>query len=515
MSESPSPLGFAIVGVGASAGGIEAFERLLRYVPETARLAFVFVQHRGLEQTSELVATLEAATNMPIHYAKHGMRVEPGRVYVTEPGVDVAIRAGELACSQPTSNGAREAMPVDFFLRSLAAERGKRAIGVVLSGSARDGTEGLRAIRAEGGIALAQAPCSARFADMPQSAIDAAAVDYCLDLPELGAELVRLSVQPYVHAQDSVGRDPNADLVGRMREQSGSGFRQLKSDPLTHRLAQRLASRGLTDLHTYLALLDSEPSDVVAAALDADDPARPVPGERLARLEQDLAATREYLHILIEAHARAAGELKHSATPAYGGLGLGLSLVRRLVELHGGSMRVVSTASDRGPTFTVTFPFGSPDDAPDPARFSHLLERPGRTKSYAALSGVRVLVIDDDPHTREAVLEVLHYTGANVTVAASAAEGLSAYTAFEPQVIVCEIAMQTEDGYAFIRKLRLHEGAAHRRPIPAMALTSLVSAADKQRVLAAGYQRHLAKPIDIDRLRDAVLELTERGRGVS
>lgn len=501
MSEAPSPLGFAIVGVGAAAGGSEAFEGLLRHVPQSARLAFVFIQDRDPASPIDPIASLRAATKMPIQYGRQGTRVEPGQVYLSEPGVDVAIRSGELVCSPAPkkSSRGREATPVDFFLRSLATERGKRAIGVVLSGAGNDGTEGLHAIRAVGGITLAQAPCSARSPSMPQSAIDAAAVDYCLDLPELGEELVRLCIQPYVHVQGSVEYDPN----------------ELKADDEPNRLAQRLASRGFADLHSYLAVLDSEPSDALlnspaAGLLEADDAARAEPGERVARLEQDLAATREYLHLLIEAHTRAVAELGRSTMPAYGGLGLGLSLVRRLVELHGGSMTVDSAASDRGPTFTVTFPYGTSDDLPDPARFSRLLERPGRRKSYAALSGVRVLVIEADLNTREAVLEVLHYTGANVRVAASAAEGLSAYQEFNPEVIVCEVVMEHDDGYVFIRKLRLLEAASHRQPVPAMALTSLVSSEDKRQVLAAGYQRHLAKPIDIDRLRDAVLELTGR-----
>ena len=125
-----------------------------------------------------------------------------------------------------------------------------------------------------------------------------------------------------------------------------------------------------------------------------------------------------------------------------------------------------------------------------------------------SLAELRVLFIDDDQRTREAVLEVLQLAGARVELAASAAEGLLAVDMFKPNVILCDIAMPGEDGYAFVRKLRAHDperGAA----IPALALTALATEEDRRRALAAGFQLHLAKPIDIDRLRDAVLQLSK------
>lgn len=478
----------------------------MRHLPQTLRAAFVIVVHGSHVPTTEWVAELANATSMPIELALQGTRVEPGRIYVTQPGAEVAIRAGELLCS-PSASAGDAARPIDSFLRSLAADSGRWAIGVVLSGSGNDGSEGLRAIRAHGGVTLAQAPVSARFAGMPQSAIDTAEVDYCLDLPELAQELVRLSIR----AGESASEPSNPSDLADADRSARSDFRELVPSLESQPLAERLAARGLTDLHTYLALLDSAPQQAIALLpVEAGAETDPAASERVARLEEDLAATREYLHLLVEAHTRAVAALGRSKSPSYGGLGLGLSLVRRLVELHGGSMRVDSAASDRGPSFTVTFPFGTSGVAPDPARFARLLDRPGHTKSYAALSGVRVLVIDDDRSTREAVLEVLHYTGANVTLASSVAEGLIAYRAFDPHVIVCEIGMGQGDGYAFIREVRAREAAAHQKPVPALALTARTSPDDKRAALAAGYQRHLTKPIDVDRLRDAVLELTQQ-----
>jgi CheY-like chemotaxis protein len=131
---------------------------------------------------------------------------------------------------------------------------------------------------------------------------------------------------------------------------------------------------------------------------------------------------------------------------------------------------------------------------------------------YDGLRDLKILFVDDDMRTREVVLEVLQYTGARVELAASASEGIAKVDSFRPEVILCDITMPVEDGYAFIRKLRVRE-AMHRPSrssgIPAMALTALATEHDRRRALAAGFQLHLAKPIDIDRLRASVLELAK------
>lgn len=136
------------------------------------------------------------------------------------------------------------------------------------------------------------------------------------------------------------------------------------------------------------------------------------------------------------------------------------------------------------------------------------LDRPGYVKQYSALKDLRILYIDDDFKTREAVLEVLELTGAHVALAASPADGLMAVDTFKPHVILCDLAMPGEDGFDFVRKLRAREGG-QKPAIPVLALTALASEEDKRQALAAGFQLHLAKPIDIDRLRDSVLRLVE------
>jgi two-component system CheB/CheR fusion protein len=198
-----------------------------------------------------------------------------------------------------------------------------------------------------------------------------------------------------------------------------------------------------------------------------------------------------------------------SITRKYGGLGLGLALVRHLVELQGGTVEANSPGLDQGATFSVTFPWVPVSDVAAKelaARQFHELDRPVRVNHHDSLAGLRILIVDDDRRTREAVHEVLQLTGAQVELAASAAEGMIAIDAFKPQVILCDIAMPVEDGYTFIRKLRAREAGG--ASIPALALTALAARDDRRRALAAGFQLHLAKPVDIDRLRDAVLQLS-------
>jgi len=151
------------------------------------------------------------------------------------------------------------------------------------------------------------------------------------------------------------------------------------------------------------------------------------------------------------------------------------------------------------------------DDVIAAAQETQVLDCPGRRQQYEGLEGLRVLFVDDDLRVREVVLEVLRYAGAQVELAASAAAGMAAIDAFKPDVILCDITMPVEDGYSFIRRLRTREAAATpiTARIPAMALTALAAVNDRRRALAAGFQLHFAKPIDIDRLRTAVLELSK------
>ena len=162
-------------------------------------MAFVVVQHLDPTHTSLLAEALSRATAMKVASAADGTDVEPDHVYVIPPNTDLALEGNSLRLV-PWEKSRKPHLSIDFFFRSLAAERGAQAIGVVLSGSGSDGTEGLRAIKSEGGITFAQEPKTAAFGYMPQSAISAGVVDTGMPLAALARELVRLSRHPYLSA---------------------------------------------------------------------------------------------------------------------------------------------------------------------------------------------------------------------------------------------------------------------------------------------------------------------------
>ena len=197
-----------------------------------------------------------------------------------------------------------------------------------------------------------------------------------------------------------------------------------------------------------------------------------------------------------------------SNTRAHGGLGLGLAIVRYLVEQHGGTIEADSPGIGKGATFSVTLPIMNVQHAgPNAEAATALPAGPDEgARDRADIKNLRVLVVDDDVATQQAVAEVLEQLGAEVEVADSAAAAMTAVADFHPQVLLCDIAMPGEDGYAFIRKLR-SSGVDGAGGTPALAFTALASEEDRQRSLAAGFQMHLTKPVDIQRLSEAVVEL--------
>ncbi len=263
----PPPSGtFPVVGVGASAGGLEALEQFLRPVPSDCRLAFVIVQHRSPDHDGALTELLQARCALPVVTVTEGCVVEPGYVYVAPHDQDLTIRGGVLH-TLPTTVVRGMRLPVDEFLRALAVDRQQNAVGVILSGMGSDGALGLRAIREGAGATFAQAPESAKFDGMPRSAIDAGVVDI-IAAPAVLFEAImafvqhrhELVVDERVEAETAPVSGLDA-ILQLLRRRSGHDFGQYKPTTLARRIARRMGLHHLSRIEDYVTMLSANPDE--------------------------------------------------------------------------------------------------------------------------------------------------------------------------------------------------------------------------------------------------------------
>jgi two-component system CheB/CheR fusion protein len=222
-----------IVGIGASAGGLEALEQLLSGVPEASGLAFIIVQHLDPLHKDIMVELLQRITPMPVLQISNHLRVEADHVYVIPPNRDLSIRQGVLELLEPTApRGLR--LPVDFFLRALAADQQAGSIAVILSGMGSDGTLGLRAIKENAGAVFVQDPAGAKFDGMPRSAIQAGLADVVAPAQELVPRIIAFRNHapsfPSLPDAGHGGADDSAveKIVVILRAQSGHDFRSTR-----------------------------------------------------------------------------------------------------------------------------------------------------------------------------------------------------------------------------------------------------------------------------------------------
>ena len=192
-----------VVGVGASAGGLEAFTELLSHLPDDTGMAFVLIQHLDPKHESHLTELLSKASKMPVSEVNGETRARANHVYVIPPRCNLGISDGVLHTPPRPASGRN--MPIDSFFRALAADRGSQALGVVLSGTASDGTLGLQAIKAAGGITFAQEMRTAKFDSMPRSAIAAGVADFVLPPAGIARQLVAIARDSQVRHRASGG----------------------------------------------------------------------------------------------------------------------------------------------------------------------------------------------------------------------------------------------------------------------------------------------------------------------
>ncbi|MBD2344207.1 chemotaxis protein CheB [Anabaena subtropica] len=266
---------FPIVGIGASAGGLEAFTELLRHLPTDTGMGFVLVQHLSPHQKSLLTEILSRTTQMPVAEVQEGMAVEPNHVYVIPPNTRMTIAQGLLKLI-PLEKIRGVSMTVDSFLISLAEDRGNKAIGVILSGGDSDGARGLETIKAAGGITFAQCEESARVSSMPNTAIASGHVDFILTPQKIAEELANISSHPYINhpipsKQVEImpeGTDSLSIIFSLLRAATGVDFTHYKQTTLKRRILRRMMLYKLEKLEDYAQYLQTNQAEVLALYQD-------------------------------------------------------------------------------------------------------------------------------------------------------------------------------------------------------------------------------------------------------
>jgi two-component system, chemotaxis family, CheB/CheR fusion protein len=254
---------FPIVGVGASAGGLEPFLQLLRAIGDAPGMAFIYVLHQDRHHENTLAEVVKHATKMKVQTAADGMTIEPEHVYVAPASADVHLSDGKIELQQRPREGV--ALPIDALFTSLGSDQGARAIAVILSGSGSDGARGSRALKAAGGIVFAQDD-SAEFRQMPHAAVASGSVDFVLSASDIAGELLRIASHSYLTVPIAAGRRlPEGQLLQVFRLLHGShdvDFTHYKPTTVERRIRRRMAVHKLEDLGDYVTKLRDDPKEL-------------------------------------------------------------------------------------------------------------------------------------------------------------------------------------------------------------------------------------------------------------
>ena len=257
---------FPIIGIGASAGGLEALTLFLENVPDNSGLAFVIVQHMDPTHKCMMAELIQRATRMKVLQVEDRTRVQPDCVYVIPPNTDMSILHGVLHLLDPVvPRGLR--LPIDFFLRSLAEDAQGRSIGVILSGMGSDGTLGLKAIKGKAGVVFVQDPASAKFNGMPRSAIDAGLADVVAPVEELPGKIVGyLRHTPLINNPDIATKYQSSSafekIVILLRGQTGHDFSHYKKNTVYRRIERRMSIHQIDQITSYVRFLRENPQEL-------------------------------------------------------------------------------------------------------------------------------------------------------------------------------------------------------------------------------------------------------------
>jgi chemotaxis methyl-accepting protein methylase/PAS domain-containing protein len=262
----PQASNFPIVGIGASAGGLEALELFFANMPANTGMAFIVIQHLDPTRKGIMVELLQRGTSMPVMQVKDRTRVKPDRIYIIPPNKDLSILHGVLHLLDPMApRGLR--LPIDFFLRSLAADQQEHSIGIILSGMGSDGTLGLRAIKENAGVVFVQDPATAKFNAMPRSAVEAGLADVVAKVEELPEKIVAYLKYAPINTRSDLADDEKSQsalekVITLLRAQTGHDFSLYKKTTVYRRLERRMGLHQINRLATYVRYLQENPQEL-------------------------------------------------------------------------------------------------------------------------------------------------------------------------------------------------------------------------------------------------------------
>jgi two-component system CheB/CheR fusion protein len=271
-TDQPAPVAkdvFPVVGIGASAGGLEAFTQLFSTLPPDTGMAFVLVQHLSPHHKSELVNLLSKATAMPVREVEQELPIQPNHVYVIPPNTSLTISDGKLVITERLPEQGIS-LPINTFFESLAREYKELAIGIILSGNASDGVVGLKNIKSEGGVTFVQTEGSAKFPSMPRNAILSGHADFILPPDQIAARLARLSQHAFTHIHSFQESGDILDnkkseldkLFGMIRAATGVDFRHYKSNTIQRRITRRMKVCQIDSFSAYVTFLKKNQAEL-------------------------------------------------------------------------------------------------------------------------------------------------------------------------------------------------------------------------------------------------------------
>jgi two-component system CheB/CheR fusion protein len=255
-----SMLDFPVVGIGASAGGLEALQDFFKNMPNNSNAAYIVIQHLSPDYKSLMDELLARVTNMDIYRVEDGMSIKKNAIYLIPPGKNMTIFKGKLFLTEQQP-GRSLNLPIDIFMRSLAKDQGKNAIGIVLSGTGSDGTLGIRAIKEYGGMVIAQDDQSAKFDGMPRSSISTGMVDYILPAAKMSEELINYIKHPLIRKpqriEEQINENDNqiAKVIMAIRDEKGVDFSGYKTNTIIRRLEKRISINRYNTIEEYASFL--------------------------------------------------------------------------------------------------------------------------------------------------------------------------------------------------------------------------------------------------------------------